>query len=83
MLERARAVLRKMKAEDRPLREVLEDKSDRNRKIHENASTVVSLCGGIPIVLALLDHFQCPELTICGTGLRFGVFFAKCLGLVA
>jgi exopolyphosphatase/pppGpp-phosphohydrolase len=83
VLERARAVLRKMKAEDRPLREVLEDKSDRNRKIHENASTVVSLCGGIPIVLALLDHFQCPELTICGTGLRFGVFFAKCLGLVA
>jgi exopolyphosphatase/pppGpp-phosphohydrolase len=66
------------------IRELLLEKQRLNRqRVRRNhADNAVTVLIGMPVLLEFLDHYQVEEITFNGTGLRFGVFFAKCLGLL-
>jgi exopolyphosphatase/pppGpp-phosphohydrolase len=69
---------RSLPSDGRPLRAVLD-----RVETSEQASAFfhdLDLMLGLPVYVSILRRFALDELTVCGTGLRYGIFFAQALG---
>jgi exopolyphosphatase/pppGpp-phosphohydrolase len=64
--------------EGRPLGELVAGLGEGERA--EGFYQDLDLMLGLPVYTSILRRFDLPELTVCGTGLRYGVFFAHALG---
>lgn len=78
---RARVSIARSGAEAARVRALLDIKR-RGKDQSVEAATALTVLGGIPPILAIMDRTGQREITVSGAGLRFGVFFAHALGIL-